>query len=192
MTPECPPTTVTGHSSGVAAPSTSDKNRAARTTSRVVTPNNFFGSNLPAFFKTSAAIGTVYNHKNTHKFTKFARVIKTKTDRVNGVGNDEDIRLGSVVCNSLSKITDDSSVGVKQIVASHSGLAGHAGGDDDNLNVLQRMGKLFRLVALDDRGRVDVRNIGSNAWRTTDIVQAERGHELVLLEQEREGLSDPT
>ena len=65
MTPECPPTTVTGDSSGVAEPSTSDKNRAARTTSRVVTPNNFFGSNLPAFFKTSAAIGTVYIHTRT-------------------------------------------------------------------------------------------------------------------------------
>ena len=31
----------------------------ARTTSRVVTPNNFFGLNTPCFFKTWAKIGTV-------------------------------------------------------------------------------------------------------------------------------------
>ena len=102
------------------------------------------------------------------------------------------MRVGSVVCNGLGKVADDSGVGVEQIVTGHSGLAGNAGRDDDNLDALQRVGELFRLVALDSRGCVDMRDISGNAGCATDIIQAERGHKLVLLEQEREGLSNST
>lgn len=39
-------------------------------------------------------------------------------------------------------------------------------------------------------GSVDVADISSNTRSTTDIVEAEGGDELVLLEEEGEGLSD--
>lgn len=47
-----------GASAG-AIPATPDTNRAARTTSSVVTPKTRRGSNVPAFSKTEATIGTV-------------------------------------------------------------------------------------------------------------------------------------
>ena len=58
MGPECPPTTVTAVSTGL-APLIPARNRAARTTSRVVTPNRRAGSNTPAFSRVLATIGTV-------------------------------------------------------------------------------------------------------------------------------------
>ena len=39
-------------------------------------------------------------------------------------------------------------------------------------------------------GGVDVANIGGDTRSTTDIVEAELGDELVLLEQEGKGLTD--
>ena len=56
--PEWPPTTVTPVSEG-GAPVISERNFAARTTSRVVTPKRRFGLNTPAFLRVSATIGTV-------------------------------------------------------------------------------------------------------------------------------------
>ncbi len=58
MTPEWPPTTVTLEVSGL-VPLTCETKVAARTTSRVVTPNSRLGSKTPAFLKTSATMGTV-------------------------------------------------------------------------------------------------------------------------------------
>lgn len=43
----------------VGAPEISERKRAARTTSRVVTPKMRRGSNWPAFLKVSATMGTV-------------------------------------------------------------------------------------------------------------------------------------
>lgn len=40
-------------------PITEETKVEARTTSRVVTPNNFLGSKTPAFLRTSAKMGTV-------------------------------------------------------------------------------------------------------------------------------------
>mmetsp|Transcript_35815 Transcript_35815/g.41783 ORF Transcript_35815/g.41783 Transcript_35815/m.41783 type:complete len:246 (-) Transcript_35815:247-984(-) len=56
--PLWPPTTVTLMSNGLAF-SSAATNVFARTMSSVVTPNSLRGSNTPAFFSTSAAMGTV-------------------------------------------------------------------------------------------------------------------------------------
>jgi hypothetical protein len=56
--PACPPITVTSTSLG-SKPRLLATNVLARQTSRVVTPKSFLGSYVPAFFRTSAAMGTV-------------------------------------------------------------------------------------------------------------------------------------
>ncbi len=58
VAPLCPPITVTGVSLGE-APTTPARKRAARTTSRVVTPKTRLGSKTPAFSSVAATIGTV-------------------------------------------------------------------------------------------------------------------------------------
>lgn len=58
VTPECPP--MTGTSTNFMSSSLSSVMKVLlRTTSRVVTPMSFAGSNLSAALRTSAAIGTV-------------------------------------------------------------------------------------------------------------------------------------
>jgi hypothetical protein len=182
---------ATGHSSGTADPSTSDKNRAARTTSSVVTPNNRLGSNLPAFFNTSAAIGTVYSTRTrispVHTIPDAA-----STNRVDRVGDDQNVRVGRIVGDGLSQVTHNPRVGVEQVVTGHTGLAGDTGRNDDDLDAMEGFGELLLGVALDRRGRVDVRDVGGDSDGPADIVQAQRAHELVLLEEERERLADST
>lgn len=56
--PLCPPTTVMTESDGL-TPAIPAVNRAARTTSRVVTPNRCAGSKTPNFSKVLATMGTV-------------------------------------------------------------------------------------------------------------------------------------
>lgn len=58
VAPLWPPMTVTGVSLGLAFEIPARK-RAARTTSRVVTPKRWAGSNTPAFSRVEATIGTV-------------------------------------------------------------------------------------------------------------------------------------
>src|ERR1700720_4293023 len=58
VAPLWPPTTVTGVSIGLALDIPARK-RAARTTSRVVTPKRRAGSNTPAFSRVEATMGTV-------------------------------------------------------------------------------------------------------------------------------------
>ena len=58
VAPLWPPITVTGVSLGLAFEMPARK-RAARTTSRVVTPKRWAGSNTPAFSRVDATIGTV-------------------------------------------------------------------------------------------------------------------------------------
>lgn len=58
VAPLWPPMTVTGVSEGLAS-ATPARKRAARTTSRVVTPKTRLGSNTPAFSRVAATMGTV-------------------------------------------------------------------------------------------------------------------------------------
>lgn len=84
--------------------------------------------------------------------------------RVDGVGDDQEVGLRSGLSGSLSKVTDDGGVGVEKIVTGHARLSGDTGGDQDNIGTLQCGGKAGRgrLVTLDSRFGVDVRNIGSD------------------------------
>ena len=58
VTPEWPPTTVTGVFAG-SVPAIPARKREARTTSRVVIPNSLRGLKVPAFSRTEATMGTV-------------------------------------------------------------------------------------------------------------------------------------
>lgn len=51
---------------------------------------------------------------------------------------------------------------------------------------------LILLETLDDRVGVDVRDISSDTWGTSDIVEGESGDEGVSLQEERHGLTNTT
>ena len=107
-------------------------------------------------------------------------------------GDDEHVSIGSVVGNGLSKRRDDGGVSVEQVVTGHARLAGYTSGDNDNLDALERGGKILLRVSGDFAGGVDMADIGSNTRSATDIVKAEGGDEGVRLEEKRQRLADST
>ena len=54
------------------------------------------------------------------------------------------------------------------------------------------MDSLILLETLDDRVGVDVRDISSDTWSTSDIVEGESGDEGVSLQEKRHGLTNTT
>lgn len=86
--------------------------------------------------------------------------------RVDGVADDEDVGVGARLGARLGQVAHDAGVGVEQVVARHAGLAGDAGGDQDDFGVLERAGEAGggRVVALDRGLGVDVRDVGGDAW----------------------------
>ena len=84
--------------------------------------------------------------------------------RVDGVGDDQELGLGSSLSSGLGEVTDDGGVGVEEIVTGHTGLAGNTSGDEDNLSAgesLLETGSVG-LVTLDGGLGVDVRDVSSN------------------------------
>jgi hypothetical protein len=57
--------------------------------------------------------------------------------------------LGSSFADGLGQITNDTSIGVEQIIAGHSRLSGNTGGDDDNLSTSEGLSEFIGLVAFD-------------------------------------------
>lgn len=83
---------------------------------------------------------------------------------VDGVGDDQELGLGSSLSSGLGEVTDDGGVGVEEIVTGHTGLAGNTSGDEDNLSAgesLLETGSVG-LVTLDGGLGVDVRDVSSN------------------------------
>ncbi|KAI3480889.1 hypothetical protein L1887_56963 [Cichorium endivia] len=109
---------------------------------------------------------------------------------VDGVGDDEEVGVGGDLGGLLGEVADDGGVGVEEVVTGHAGLAGHAGGDDDDLDVLERLTELVGLVSGGGGRGVDVRDVGGDTGSEAHIVEAEVGHEGILLEKQREGLSN--
>ena len=109
---------------------------------------------------------------------------------VDGVGDDQDVSLGGNLGSLLCEVTDDGGVGVEKVITGHSRLTGDTGGDDDDLDVLKGLSELVGLVAGGGGGSVDVRDVGSDTGSETNIVESEVRDEGVLLEEEREGLSN--
>jgi hypothetical protein len=54
-----------------------------------------------------------------------------RDSRVNRVGDDQDESLGSPLCNTNSKITDDTSVDLEKIVTGHTRLTRNTSGNND-------------------------------------------------------------
>ena len=50
---------------------------------------------------------------------------------VDRVGNNKHVCLGTVLCRSCGKVTDDTSVDLKEIVSGHARLSWDTGGDDN-------------------------------------------------------------
>lgn len=104
---------------------------------------------------------------------------------------------------------------VEEIISSHSGFTGNSSGDDDNLGILETslesvvFGRESNALAdrecisleyecaragplTHDGGRVDVGDVGSDSGTTSNIVEGELSDERVLLEEQRQRLSDST
>ena len=83
-----------------------------------------------------------------------------------GVGDDEDVGLGSVVSSSLGKVADNGGVGVEEVITGHTGLSGDTGRNEDDIATLQGIGKTGRcgLIASDCALGVDVGDISSNTY----------------------------
>lgn len=83
---------------------------------------------------------------------------------VDGVGDDEDVGLGGGLGGGLGEVADDGGVGVEEVVARHTGLAGNTGGDQDDLGALEGGGEAggSGLVTLDGGLGVDVGNVGGD------------------------------
>jgi hypothetical protein len=56
---------------------------------------------------------------------------------VDGVGDDADEGLGAELGNALDQVADDAGVDLEQVVTGHAGLAGNAGGDNDDVSAGQ-------------------------------------------------------
>lgn len=84
--------------------------------------------------------------------------------RVDGVGDDQELGLGSSLSSGLGEVADDGGVGVEEIVTGHTGLAGNTSGDEDNLGTGESILEAgsVGLVTLDGGLGVDVGNISSN------------------------------
>jgi len=101
--------------------------------------------------------------------------------RVDGVGDDQDVGLGGVpfrenkrksglfplrkhniLGNGNSEVSSDLGVGGEEVIAGHALLAGHAGGDDNDIGTFD--GLVDGLKGLDLGGGADVREISSNTW----------------------------
>lgn len=52
---------------------------------------------------------------------------------VDGVRDDTDDSFGSMYCDALSQIPDDTSVYIEQVISGHTWLAGYSGGDDNHM-----------------------------------------------------------
>mmetsp|Transcript_15307 Transcript_15307/g.33140 ORF Transcript_15307/g.33140 Transcript_15307/m.33140 type:complete len:218 (-) Transcript_15307:241-894(-) len=113
--------------------------------------------------------------------------------RVDWVGDDGDDSLRGILAHSLNQGLHDASVGVEQVISGHPRLAWDTSGNDDEVSALEASSKLgiTGVGAYLDRG-VAVAEISSNASHIGNIIQAQLGHELIHLQQQRQGLADAT
>jgi hypothetical protein len=113
-------------------------------------------------------------------------------DVTHGVGDDEDVGVRAGVGASCSKVADDGSVCVEQVVTGHAGLARNTSRDEDNLSTSQALleRSITLVVASDGALSVDVADIGGDTWGAPDIVESELGNSGVELEEEGERLTD--
>lgn len=84
--------------------------------------------------------------------------------RVDRVGNDQQLSLGSRLGDSLGKITDDGGIGVEEIITGHAGLSGHTSGDENDVGALEALSQAAGggVITGDGRLGVDVRDISSD------------------------------
>lgn len=57
---------------------------------------------------------------------------------VHGIRNDGHQCLGAVLGNRVGNVLDDASIHVEQIIASHTRLAGHTSGDDNDIGTYNK------------------------------------------------------
>lgn len=86
--------------------------------------------------------------------------------RVDGVRNDEDICFRSRLGGCLGEITDNGSIGVKEIIAGHSRLAGNTSRDKNNLRSLKGSSEAgWRWVIAGNLGlSINVTDVSSDAY----------------------------
>jgi len=86
---------------------------------------------------------------------------------VDRVRDNEDVGIRGRVCCSFGEVADDRGVGVEEVVAGHTWLAGNTGGDEDDLRAFEGSSESARcgVVAGDFALGVDVADVCSDTWR---------------------------
>jgi len=104
---------------------------------------------------------------------------------VDGVRDDKDVSLGRDTSDSSGEVSDDGSISIKEIITGHARLSRDTSRNDDNFDSLESLIQLVCGIAFDLAGGINMANISSNTRCATNIIQAQAGDELVLLEQQR-------
>ena len=95
----------------------------------------------------------------------------------------------------LDQVSDDARVDLEQVVPRHPRLARDARGNDDDINARQTLRKLrVAREVLHPHRRVDMRQVGGDARRRSDVVELEGGDARRergrRLDEERQRLTD--
>ena len=128
--------------------------------------------------------------------------------RVDRVGDDGHLRVGAVLGDGVGEVSVEGGVDGEQVLAGHTGLAGHAGWDDDDVGVLEGGvgsfglgGGLLVIVELVELGEghavagdggcgVDVAEVSRDAGSSHEVEDADVRDERVHLQEHGEGLAD--
>lgn len=92
-----------------------------------------------------------------------------------GVGRCQQQSVGEAEANARKRGKGGQNTHVEEVVASHAWLTGNAGGDDNNVGVLERLAEasVGRQIASHGGRGVDVREIGGNT-RSVDAVDGSK------------------
>ena len=135
----------------------------ARVTSRVVTPKSLLASKTPAFFKTSAAIGTV-------ELTGF------ETTWIEA--------FGACSATALTRSLTIEALVLKRSSLVNTWLSWDTSWDDDDFGALKAFANVLWVVALYLCACWDMGQISSDTWCTLQIEQAELSDVVVELAEE--------
>jgi len=103
---------------------------------------------------------------------------------VDWVGDDEDVGIWGGLSGGLGEVADDGGVGIEEIVTGHAWLSWDTGWDQDDLSTLEGSGETGWCWVISGNCAlgVDVGDISSDTWSTTDVVKSEVGDTWVELQ----------
>jgi hypothetical protein len=87
-------------------------------------------------------------------------------------GDDENMCLRGVLANGLSEVSDDTCIGVEEMVPHHAWLPWDTSRNDNDLDSLECIAKLLQCIPIDFSSGLNMAHIGSDAGSPMNIIQA--------------------